>query len=147
MTPTTLLRGGTVLVHDNNDHVQPTKADVLIRGNTIAAIAAKIEVDASTTVIDCTEKIISPGFVDTHHHVWHTQLKGRHANQLLLEYIYTGYATHRSRSQRLMEVDREFTILKLLTEGCLLGRTWWMFGDARCWHNYSCGFRAHELFT
>jgi cytosine/adenosine deaminase-related metal-dependent hydrolase len=35
-------------------------------------------------------KIISPGFVDTHHHLWQTQLKGRHANELLLEYMASG---------------------------------------------------------
>ncbi|KAJ6531061.1 hypothetical protein B0H19DRAFT_1327052 [Mycena capillaripes] len=43
-----------------------------------------------TTNIDCTGKIISPGFIDTHHHVWQTQLKGRHANDLLLEYMCKG---------------------------------------------------------
>jgi cytosine/adenosine deaminase-related metal-dependent hydrolase len=34
--------------------------------------------------------IVSPGFIDTHHHVWQTQLKGRHANQTLLEYLPNG---------------------------------------------------------
>lgn len=34
-----------------------------------------------------------PGFIDTHHHVWQTQLKGRHANQTLLNYFPTGNFT------------------------------------------------------
>lgn len=46
-----------------------------------------------TTIIECTGKIITPGFVDTNHHVWQTLLKGRHADELLLDYIYTGAHT------------------------------------------------------
>lgn len=38
-------------------------------------------------------KIISPGFVDTHHHVWQTLLKGRHADQTLLQYLPAGNFT------------------------------------------------------
>jgi hypothetical protein len=28
--------------------------------------------------------------VDTHHHLWQTQLKGRHADHGLVSYMYTG---------------------------------------------------------
>ena len=55
-----------------------------IRGNTIAATAANI-------VVDRAEKIIGLGFnINTHHHVWQTQLKGRHTSKLLLDYVYKG---------------------------------------------------------
>jgi cytosine/adenosine deaminase-related metal-dependent hydrolase len=33
---------------------------------------------------------LSPGFVDTHHHMWQTQLKGRHADDLFLDYMSKG---------------------------------------------------------
>jgi cytosine/adenosine deaminase-related metal-dependent hydrolase len=42
---------------------------------------------------DCTNKIISPGFIDTHHHGWQTLLKGRHANHTLLQYMTEGNYT------------------------------------------------------
>lgn len=79
-----LLRGGTLLLHDSNDHVIPTKSDLLITGNIITKIAPEIEAEKGTMVIDCTDKIVSPGFIDTHRHLWQTPLKGRHANELLL---------------------------------------------------------------
>ncbi|KAL3421764.1 hypothetical protein PVAG01_05920 [Phlyctema vagabunda] len=87
----TLLRGGTVLIHDAENHVQAIKADLLIEGNKITKIEAEISPSQGTKIIDCVNKIISPGFIDTHHHVWQTLLKGRHANQQLLEYMYHGF--------------------------------------------------------
>jgi cytosine/adenosine deaminase-related metal-dependent hydrolase len=91
-TTSILLQGGTLLIHDEHehDHVKAVKADLLIVGNIIAKIEADIKPSSGTQVIDCTDKIISPGFIDTHHHVWQTLLKGRHANELLLDYMASG---------------------------------------------------------
>lgn len=89
-----LLKGGTALIHDADDHVKALKTDILIEGNKIAKIEPEILAPPNVEAIDCTDKIISPGFVDTHHHVWQTQLKGRHADQLLLDYMVTGTHTN-----------------------------------------------------
>jgi len=88
-----LLRGGTLLLHDSNDHVIPTKSDLLVTGNIIAKIAPEIEVETGTLVIDCTDKIVSPGFIDTHRHLWQTPLKGRHADELLLGKMSPGHGS------------------------------------------------------
>lgn len=89
-----LLQNATLLVPKGpeDDHVIPLKNhSLLIEGNKIARIAPQIDPPSeSTEVIDCSAKIISPGFVDTHHHVWQTQLKGRHADHSLLEYMVPG---------------------------------------------------------
>lgn len=90
MASSTLLYGGTVLVHDEHDNVSAIQADVLITGKKIARIAPGIPKDQAAETIDCTNKLISPGLVDTHRHMWQTLLKGRHANELLLEYMWTG---------------------------------------------------------
>ncbi|KAM0360391.1 hypothetical protein ACHAP4_002468 [Fusarium culmorum] len=85
-----LLKGGTVLIHDDDDNVQALERDILIEGNRIIKIASNIGDVTNAELIDCDSMIISPGFVDTHHHLWQTQLKGRHANELLLDYMASG---------------------------------------------------------
>ncbi|KAJ6563570.1 hypothetical protein DFH09DRAFT_1158419 [Mycena vulgaris] len=91
-----LLSNGTVLLHDDEDRVNPVRADVLIIDGKIVEIApsiAPLSPSPDALDIDCTGKIISPGFVDTHHHLWQTQLKGRHADDLLLDYMGKGNIT------------------------------------------------------
>jgi hypothetical protein len=81
---------GTLLLHGHDDHIESVKADLLIEGSIITRIESDIEPSSGTHIIDCRDKVISPGFIDTHHHVWQTLQRGRHANQLLLEHMATG---------------------------------------------------------
>jgi cytosine/adenosine deaminase-related metal-dependent hydrolase len=91
MVTSILLRGGTVLTHGENDRVVPLySTDVLVQGDTIADIGENLQVSGDVEILDCKGKIVSPGFVNTHHHLWQTQLKGRHAEQGLLKYMYCG---------------------------------------------------------
>ncbi|KAH8812267.1 hypothetical protein F5884DRAFT_784915 [Xylogone sp. PMI_703] len=89
-----LLQNATIIVPSGqgDDRVVPLRGhSLLIEGKTISCITPHIEPPSSSTeVIDCTGKIISPGFIDTHHHVWQTQLKGRHGDHSLLAYIPAG---------------------------------------------------------
>ncbi|KAJ5965392.1 hypothetical protein N7481_012106 [Penicillium waksmanii] len=93
MTSQILLRNATILVPSGqpNDYVKPLRGhSLLIEGKRISKIATTIDPPTGAQIFDCTGKIIAPGFIDTHHHVWQTQLKGRHADQTLLEYLPTG---------------------------------------------------------
>src|SRR5437660_12250197 len=86
-----LLKGGTVLFHEKDDHVSPLRdTDVLIEGNIIKKIAPSITAHPGTKTIDCTGKIVSPGFIDTHYHVWQRRLKGRFSDDTLLYYMPNG---------------------------------------------------------
>jgi 5-methylthioadenosine/S-adenosylhomocysteine deaminase len=69
-----LLKGGTVVSLDEKvgDLV---KGDVLIEGKKIANIAADIKVSGSVQVIDASNTIVIPGFVDAHRHSWEGQLR------------------------------------------------------------------------
>ena len=85
-----LLRGGTVLIHGEKDHISPQLADILIEGDRISKIDAAIPAPTECHVIDCTDKIISPGFVDTHRHVWQSPLKGFFGDTALFPYLAIG---------------------------------------------------------
>lgn len=61
------------------------------------SVIAKIEKDiklpsasANTKVVDCSGKIISPGFINTHAHLWQTHAKGKHPNDTLTDYMPKG---------------------------------------------------------
>ena len=61
-----LLRGGVVLTMDRNVG-DFARADVLIDGKTIGAIAPEIA-PGDAEVIDCSGTIVMPGFITTHNH-------------------------------------------------------------------------------
>lgn len=90
-TTSILLQGGTILFHNPDDSITPLKdTDLLIEGDVITKIASSISPPASAQTINCHGKIISPGFIDTHHHLWQTQLKGRFSDDTLLDYMPRG---------------------------------------------------------
>ncbi|OJD19466.1 hypothetical protein AJ78_00534 [Emergomyces pasteurianus Ep9510] len=96
MPSSILLKNATIIVPSSrtgNDAVPLKEHSLLVEGNIITRIAPYADVQppsADTEIIDCRGKIVSPGFIDTHHHLWQTQLKGRHADHSLMEYMPSG---------------------------------------------------------
>ncbi|KAF5722087.1 5-methylthioadenosine s-adenosylhomocysteine deaminase [Fusarium mundagurra] len=83
-----LLQNGLVIQHDEHDSVQVVEnTDVLIVEGVIKEIGKSIKPPPRTEVVDCSNKIISPGFINTHHHLWQTQLKGYGTDNCWLEYF------------------------------------------------------------
>jgi cytosine/adenosine deaminase-related metal-dependent hydrolase len=64
----TLLKNGCVLTLDANVG-NFTKADVLIEGTKIAEVGPNLAA-ADAEVIDASNTIVMPGFIDTHRHLW-----------------------------------------------------------------------------
>ncbi len=69
-----LLKGGTIVSMDPKvgDFV---KGDVLIEGKKIVNVAGEIKAPAQAQVIDASNTIVIPGFVDAHRHSWEGQLR------------------------------------------------------------------------
>ncbi|KAM0558094.1 hypothetical protein ACHAPJ_005261 [Fusarium lateritium] len=82
-----LLQGGIILIHGREDKVSAKKADILIENDRIVKIYAELIPPDNADIIDCTDKLISPGFVDTHHHVWQSSLKGLFADCSFAHYM------------------------------------------------------------
>lgn len=68
-----LIRGGYVLTMDSDGDLP--SADVHVRDGVIERIGANLDVP-DAEVIDAAGKIVAPGLVDTHWHMWNTLLRG-----------------------------------------------------------------------
>jgi cytosine/adenosine deaminase-related metal-dependent hydrolase len=79
-----LLKGGTVLSVDAQVGDLAT-GDVLIEDDTIAGVEPNIDADAE--VVDCSGKIVIPGFVDTHRHTWEAAIRNCAPNATLDDYF------------------------------------------------------------
>jgi 5-methylthioadenosine/S-adenosylhomocysteine deaminase len=83
---TTLIRGGYVLTLDPSLGDLPN-ADVLVDGDTIAAVGHALTAGPHANVIDARHRIVMPGFVDTHRHTWQTPVRGVLPSCTLDEYF------------------------------------------------------------
>ena len=90
-----LLRGGTIVSMDPKVG-DFARGDVLIEGRKIAAVG-QVKAPAQVQVIDATNTIVIPGFVDAHRHSWEGQLRRIIPDGAIAEYMATthnGFARH-----------------------------------------------------
>jgi cytosine/adenosine deaminase-related metal-dependent hydrolase len=82
-----LLKGGVVLTLDPQIG-DFTEADVLIEAGKIVEVRPNILVSGeSTAVVDASNRIVIPGFVDTHHHCYQGILRNILPNGSLADYM------------------------------------------------------------
>ena len=80
----TLLTGGAVVSMDSAVG-DLARGDVLICDGVIVEVAEHIDAPGAE-VIDATDQIVMPGFVDTHRHTWQTAFRGIGADWTFAEY-------------------------------------------------------------
>jgi 5-methylthioadenosine/S-adenosylhomocysteine deaminase len=85
-----VFRGASVLTMDDAHHLR-TGADVLVTGETIAAVGPGLQVPAGTAEIDASGGILMPGMIDTHRHMWQTAMRGYGADWTLTQYFVWNY--------------------------------------------------------
>src|SRR6202522_3376561 len=81
----TLITGGTVVSMDPKVG-DLDRGDVLITDGVITEVAERIDAP-DAEVIDATDRIVLPGFVDTHRHTWQTAFRGVGADWTFAEYL------------------------------------------------------------
>ena len=62
------------------------RCDILVVGDRVARIESTIE-DGGAEIIDASNCIVHPGFIDTHRHVWQTQLRTVATDWSLFDYV------------------------------------------------------------
>lgn len=81
MTPRPLLiRGGTVVTMDSSIGDFRT-GDVLITGDTITRVGARLEAPPNAEVIEAAGCVVLPGLVDAHRHMWYSAVRGSAMDQ------------------------------------------------------------------
>ena len=83
----TLIRNATIISVDPNIG-DFQRGDILVEGSKIAAIAPSIPAD-DAEIVDATNRIAIPGFVDTHRHTWESLLRATGPDWSLAQY-FTG---------------------------------------------------------
>ena len=84
--PDRLLLHGGYIVSVDPEIGDINGGDVLIEGDTIAAVAPKVEA-TEAEVIDVTGDVVIPGFIDSHRHTWETSIRGTAPNATLDDYF------------------------------------------------------------
>ena len=99
-----LIRGGRIYDHDGDVH-QPSTGDLLVSAGRIERIAPRIDAPAGAEVIDASNKLVVPGFINAHYHSHDVLMKG------LFEEVpfdiwtsYTGAAGYGTRSHREVRI-------------------------------------------
>ncbi len=111
-----LIKGGTIVSLDAKVG-DLLKGDILIEGKRIAAIGPSIDAAdaADAAVIDASNTIVIPGFVDAHRHAWMAALRGLIPNVDIGRYMVQ---THRNLAHHYRPDD--IYIGNLMTSlGCL----------------------------
>ncbi|HTW27266.1 MAG TPA: amidohydrolase [Acetobacteraceae bacterium] len=87
----TLIRGATILAMDAAHGATPFTGDLLVEGNTIAAIGPDLSAPPGAALIDGRDRLVMPGLVNGHLHSGETFFRGRYERlplELWLLYAY-----------------------------------------------------------
>jgi 5-methylthioadenosine/S-adenosylhomocysteine deaminase len=87
-----VFRNATVITVDKAGVIP--NGDVLVTGDTIADVGTKLKVPEGTVEVDASGGILTPGFVDTHRHMWQTALRGYGGDWALSQYFVFYYLQH-----------------------------------------------------
>jgi 5-methylthioadenosine/S-adenosylhomocysteine deaminase len=86
-----VFRNAMVLTMDGSEVING--GEVLVIGDTIAAVGHNLPVPEGAIEIDAQGGILMPGMVDTHRHMWQTALRGLGADWTLSQYFVFYYLT------------------------------------------------------
>lgn len=117
-----LLRNATCVVTMDDTGTEIENGDVLIEGNRILAVGRGLAAPegADVEVIDATGKVVYPGFVNTHHHLYQTLTRNlpRVADVKLFDWLTELYEVWRGLDAEAVYAGAMVGIAELLLTGC-----------------------------
>jgi len=114
-----LLRNIYHLALGTDDGARRRDVDVLIKGDRIDAVGEDLTAD-DAEVIDCSTKLVIPGLVNTHHHMYQTLQRNIPAvqNAPLFEWLVNLYPIWSHLTAEAVEISTELACAELLKTGC-----------------------------
>lgn len=88
---TILIRNASILAMDKANGTTPFTADLLIKGDSIAAIGPGLPVPPDARIIDGRGKLLMPGLINAHLHSSETFFKGRYQHMPLEVWMLYAY--------------------------------------------------------
>lgn len=119
--PETLIRSADVIVTMDDDGTALHSADILIRDGVIADIAQRIDAP-DAQVFHAAGKIVTPGLVNTHHHLYQTLTRAVPGAQdaLLFGWLQRLYPIWARFGPEEMYVSTQVGLAELALSGCTL---------------------------
>jgi cytosine/adenosine deaminase-related metal-dependent hydrolase len=117
--PDILLRGARAVVTMDDARTVVANGDVLVRGPRIAAVGAGLPAEGCE-VLDCRGKVVVPGLINTHHHLYQTLTRAVPAvsSAPLFEWLVTLYEVWRELDVESARVGAMVGLGELLLTGC-----------------------------
>lgn len=119
--PDILIRNADAVVTMNGARQEITGGDVLIRGGVIAALGQGLQAPGAE-VVNAAGSVVTPGLVNTHHHLYQTLTRAVPGGQdaLLFGWLKTLYPIWAGFGPQEMFVSAQIGLAELALSGCTL---------------------------
>ena len=119
--PDILIRNATAVVTMNATRAEIAGGDVLIRGGVIAAVGVGLDAPGAA-VVNAAGCVVTPGLVNTHHHLYQTLTRAVPGGQdaLLFGWLKTLYPIWAGFGPEEMFVSAQVGLAELALSGCTM---------------------------
>ena len=120
MSPVTVIAGCHVVTMDD-DRAEYADGHVVVQGNRITAVGEGSPPELpGARLVDGAGCLLTPGLVNTHHHLYQWVTRGQAVDGTLFEWLTTLYPVWARIDERVVEVAARASLAQLARTGCTM---------------------------